>query len=96
MNKRRSPLLLAGAAALLLTGCGGGSTPSPDSASAAAQWRLNAGGWSHSQAYQGLAFYPSTITVDAGDTVTWTYPSAEPHTVTLLGAGQATDRKSVV
>lgn len=90
MNKRRSPLLLAGAAALLLTGCGGGSTPSPTGATAAAQWRLNAGGSSHSQAYQGLAFYPSTITVDAGDTVTWTYPSAEPHTVTFLGAGQAT------
>ncbi|HET9095518.1 MAG TPA: plastocyanin/azurin family copper-binding protein [Candidatus Baltobacteraceae bacterium] len=51
---------------------------------------MNAGGSSHSQAYQGLAFYPSTITVDAGDTVAWTYPSAEPHTVTFLGAGQAT------
>lgn len=89
MNKRRFPLFLAGAA-LLLTACGGGSTPSPSSTSGAAQWRLNAGGSSHSQAYQGLAFYPSTITVDAGDTVTWTYPSAEPHTVTFLAAGQAT------
>ena len=91
MNKRPS-YLLAPALLAMLTACGGNATPAAATAPAAttAQWRLNAGGSAHSEAYQALAFFPSTITVDAGDTVTWTFPSAEPHTVTFLGAGQAT------
>jgi plastocyanin len=28
------------------------------------------------------------LTIDAGDTVTWSFPAGEPHTVALLGAGQ--------
>lgn len=91
MNKRLAYLLAPALLGLLVTACGGGSTPSAStSTSSAAQWRLNAGGSSHSEAYQALAFFPGTITVNAGDTVTWTYPSAEPHTVTFLGAAQAT------
>ncbi len=34
---------------------------------------------------QALRFYPSALTVNVGDTVTWSFPSGEPHTVTLLG-----------
>ena len=91
MNTRLGLVLCAASAAFLFTACGGGSTPSATSTSSTTgQWRLNAGGSSHSEAYQGLQFYPNTITVNVGDTVTWTYPSVEPHTVTFLGAGQAT------
>lgn len=91
MNKRPLNLLAPAVLAGFLTACGGGATPAANTPSTtAAQWRLNAGGSSHSEAFQGLAFYPGTITVDAGDTVTWTYVSAEPHTVTFLAAGQAT------
>lgn len=82
-------LISAGALGSLLAACGGAATPVP-SPSTGAQWRLNAGASSHAEAFQGLQFYPATITVNVGDTVTWTYPSAEPHTVTFLGAGQAT------
>lgn len=91
MNKPLVSLLGAGALASLLAACGADAGPSPVSPGASGtQWRLNAGGSSHAEAYQGLQLYPASITVNAGDTVTWTYASAEPHTVTFLGAGQAT------
>jgi plastocyanin len=92
MNERLISLAAGAALATLLAACGGSTTNSnlPTPASTAGQWRLNAGGSAHAQAFQGLQFYPSTITVDAGDTVTWTFASVEPHTVTFLGAGQAT------
>jgi plastocyanin len=36
--------------------------------------------------WQGQNFYPGTVTVHVGDTVTWKHNSgAEPHTVTFLG-----------
>ncbi len=34
---------------------------------------------------QGLQFYTPSLTIDAGDTVRWTFASGEPHTVTFLG-----------
>ncbi len=37
------------------------------------------------EAMQAMRFYPSALTVDVGDTVTWKFPAGEPHTVTLLG-----------
>src|SRR5579884_3130182 len=92
MNQRLIFLLAAGALAASFGGCGSTATTStvPGPASTAGQWRLNAGSASHSQAFQALQFYPNTITIDAGDTVTWTFASLEPHTVTFLAAGQAT------
>lgn len=91
MNVRLISLLGAGALGILLASCGASTSPAASGSSAAgAQWRLNAGGSSHAEAYQALQFYPKTITVDVGDSVTWTFPAAEPHTVTFLGAGQAT------
>ena len=86
MDKRLFLLFTAALTGAVLSGCGGSGTPSATPAASGAQWRLNAGASSHAEAFQGFRFYPSTITVDAGDTVTWTYPSAEPHTVTFLGA----------
>lgn len=90
---RRPIVVLTGAAlaALILAACNGAGTPAPSTAApTGTQWRLNAGAAGHSNAYQGLQYYPKTITVDAGDTVTWTFASLEPHTVSFLGAGQAT------
>jgi plastocyanin len=50
---------------------------------------MQAGGSSDSEAFQGLQYYPSsTLTIDSGDTVTWKFPAGEPHTVSLLAAGQ--------
>lgn len=48
---------------------------------------MQAGGSSQSEALQALQFYPASITIDAGDSVTWQYPAGEPHTVTFAPVG---------
>jgi plastocyanin len=50
-------------------------------------WNVVTGASAQQQALQGLNFYPTALTIDAGDTVKWTFPSGEPHTVTLLAPG---------
>src|SRR5579884_2460327 len=78
---------VACAAVLLLAGCGGGdnnSTP-PQIKQQPATWTVQAGASDSTQALQALQFYPSTITIDEGDSVVWQYPAGEPHTVTFLG-----------
>lgn len=89
MQMRYAGLFAALLLGVALAACGGAG-PSKVPPVTNSSWRLNAGAASQDQALQGLRFYPSTITVDAGDVVTWTFPSVEPHTVTFLGAGQAT------
>jgi plastocyanin len=51
-------------------------------------WTMTAGSSSHDQALQALAFYPSTITIDAGDSIVWKAPAAEPHTISFPIVGQ--------
>lgn len=73
---------------LALTDCSGGATTFHQQV-LPQSWRVQVGAASADQALQGLAFYPSsTLTIDAGDSVTWSFPSGEPHTVALLGTGQ--------
>jgi plastocyanin len=48
-------------------------------------WQLSAGTSSTQEALQGLNFYPSSITIDVGDTIRWAAPAVLPHTVTFLG-----------
>ena len=83
------PHSLAGAlcaTAVLLAGCGGASSNNvPSVAPGPVTWNAQAGASANSEALQALAFYPSTITIDAGDSITWKYPAGEPHTVTFLG-----------
>lgn len=89
----RRILCAAGAGVLgaVIAGCGASEPSAPDdSAGSGAAWRLNAGGSAHASAFQALQYYPNTITVNEGDTVTWTFAALEPHTVTFLGTGQAT------
>lgn len=84
MNKNL--LYAACAAALLLAACNGGTNPIERPAPAGpTAWSIQAGGSEQNEAVQALNFYPSTITIDAGDSVTWKYPAGEPHTVTFLG-----------
>ncbi|MDA8335990.1 MAG: plastocyanin/azurin family copper-binding protein, partial [Peptococcaceae bacterium] len=47
-------------------------------------WQVAAGASSPRMALQGLGFYPGVITVDAGDSVTWTIQSGEPHMIDFL------------
>lgn len=51
-------------------------------------WQVLAGGGTADSAVVNMAFYPSTITIDVGDSVTWTF-EGDAHTVTFLsGAPQ--------
>lgn len=79
-------LSVACVAGLLLTGCGGGTNnPVPTQQQNPATWSVQAGASDQNEALQALQFYPASITIDAGDSITWKYPAGEPHTVTFLG-----------
>ncbi len=81
----------AAATALIIAGCGGQtSATTPRRPLTPYGWHVIVGASTSQEAIQGLDYYPAALTVDAGDTVTWSFPTAEVHTVTLLGAGQAT------
>jgi plastocyanin len=55
---------------------------------AGAQWTAQIGAQSQGRARQALAFLPNELWVHAGDSITWTMFTDEPHTVTFLTANQ--------
>lgn len=88
----RLALLLAALAGSALTGCGGGDS-GPDAASATtapagAPTTSGDGGSAPAEAgpdavtVKTFAFQPGELTVDVGDTVTWTNADRTVHTVT--------------
>lgn len=54
----------------------------------AQSWQATAGAQSQSKGRQALAFLPNEIWIQAGDTITWTFATDEPHSVTFLKTGQ--------
>ncbi len=73
--------------ATLAAGCNSSVSAPPatlaPTAAPALTWHVIAGDQDPTEAFQALPFYPATITVDAGDTVKWTFPAGEPHTVSF-------------
>lgn len=55
---------------------------------AADQLQAVAGAESEDEGKQVLAFLPNEVWIHPGDSVTWTFPTDERHTVTFLTAGQ--------
>jgi len=53
-----------------------------------AQWQLGLGAETPDMGTQALAYLPNEIWIFAGDNITWTSRTEEPHTVTLLTPGQ--------
>jgi len=51
-------------------------------------WQIQVGAQSGDKAHQALAFLPNEIWIQLGDSVTWTFPANEVHTVTFLKPGQ--------
>jgi plastocyanin len=74
--------------AVALVACGGNVSTSP--AAPLHGWQVTTGASSNQEAVQGLDYYPNSLTIDAGDTVEWTFPTGEAHTVSLLAVGQST------
>ena len=56
---------------------------------AATTWQARVGVASADQAIQAHVFLPSLLTIDVGDTITWTFQAGEPHTVTFLSGNPA-------
>src|SRR5262249_45619149 len=54
-----------------------------------AQWTARIGTQSDDHGRRGLAFLPNEIWIHAGDSITWTMATDEPHTVAFLTADQA-------
>ena len=74
--------------ALVLAACGGGGSSTGMPPDPPQTWNVATGGSELSQAIQALDFYPNTITIHSGDTITWTNPTSIPHTVSIPKAGQ--------
>ena len=55
---------------------------------AQAQWQATVGAQSGDLAKQAMAFLPSEMWIHAGDSITWTFDTVEPHTVSFLRAGR--------
>jgi plastocyanin len=74
--------------ALALVVCGGVfAAPSARPAAAPVTWQAGVGGATPDGAVQAMAFLPTQLTIDEGDTVTWTF--APVHTVSFLSGGNA-------
>src|SRR5262245_41555996 len=70
---------------LLALGLSGIASAAPSQA--ATSWNMWVGGESADHALQAQAFLPSKITVDEGDTITWTTGADFVHTVTFASGG---------
>jgi plastocyanin len=53
-----------------------------------AQWTASVGAQSNDLGRQALAFLPNEMWIHAGDSITWTAVTDEPHTITFLIANQ--------
>src|ERR1700680_4577684 len=54
----------------------------------AKEWQAMAGAESPDRGSQALAFLPNQIWVQAGDSIRWTFPPHERHTLTFFKPGQ--------
>lgn len=52
------------------------------------QWQVMAGAESPNRGRQALAFLPNELWIHAGDSIHWTFPTHERHTLTFLKPGQ--------
>src|SRR5437667_9515305 len=53
-----------------------------------AQWQVSVGAESPNRGSQALAFLPNELWVHAGDSILWTFPTHERHTLPFLKPGQ--------
>ena len=56
----------------------------PRAVYAAKIWQAAAGAQSSDEGIQALAFLPNELWIHTGDSITWTFPTPEIHTVTFL------------
>src|ERR1700722_675299 len=57
-------------------------------AAQAQDWQATGGGESPDRGRQALGFLPNELWIHTGDTIRWTFPTHERHTLTFLTPGQ--------
>jgi plastocyanin len=83
MSRWRS-LALAVVLSILVGGVSVGAHRQAPAARAAQIWAVQVGAdVDLANGLTGNTYFPSAITIDAGDTMSWTFPSALAHTVTF-------------
>jgi plastocyanin len=82
MRTSRIPIFVS-VIALMIAACGGSSSSAPGASSAAASPASSAAASSNAVEMKNIAFNPTSVTVKAGDKVTWTNNDTVAHTVTL-------------
>ncbi|HZT08397.1 MAG TPA: plastocyanin/azurin family copper-binding protein [Chloroflexota bacterium] len=70
-------------ALLVATPFGYGVLPSP-AAAGTTTWQDVAGAERGDEGIEALAYLPTEFVIHDGDSITWTFPTGEPHTVTLV------------
>src|ERR1700758_5416777 len=60
----------------------------PGAVCAATTWQATAGVQTTDEGIQALAFLTNELWIHVGDSITWTFPAPEIHTVTFLKPGQ--------
>ena len=71
-----------------IVACSTSSTTPPPAPPGPMLWTANVGASTSDGALQGANFYPSSMTIDEGDTISWTIASTNPHTISLFPTGQ--------
>ena len=75
------PLLSLAVAAVMMTGVGVTTLK-------ATEWQARAGAETADRGSQALAFLPNEFWIHAGDSIRWTFPTHERHTITFLTPGE--------
>jgi plastocyanin len=81
MKGMSNPIALFPMAAILMAGAAATTVQ-------AKEWLAIAGAESPARGSQALAFLPNQLWIQAGDSIRWTFPTHERHTLTFLKPGQ--------
>lgn len=81
LSRIPKPLLSLAVAVVMMTGVGVTTLK-------ATEWQARAGAETADRGSQALAFLPNEFWIHVGDSIRWTFPSHERHTVSFLTPGQ--------
>src|SRR5580704_4248879 len=81
MKKALKPVELFAVVAMLMAGAAPTTAQAQD-------WQATAGVETPGRGRQALAFLPNELWVHTGDSIRWTFPTHERHTLTFLKPGQ--------
>jgi plastocyanin len=80
LRRRSQQVIWPAVAAVVMAGAAGTAR--------ATEWQVTVGAESSAREIQALAFLPNELWIQAGDSIRFTFPTHERHTLSLLTAGQ--------